>query len=486
MTDLPEHVVGAPTWSSMLAAWRGRDDPAVVTDTTTWSGNELLARAAGAAAHLRAVTDHERPVPALLTSTPAAVAYVVAGADCGRPLAPLGPRLTANELGPCLAGLRSDVLLTEPDFVPLADELARGRALHVVVVGDPPPAAPPLTLEPEPDSEAIAFVLHTSGTTGVPKAVPYRQGRLAERTRVNTGLCGLGPGCVYASASPFHHIAGFGNTAVALAAGATVAPVPRFTVEAWTALADLHVTHALTVPTMLEILLDAGVLALPELHTLQYGGSPIHPATLQRLLAAVPGVDLVNIFGQTEGSPITCLTPDDHRRIASEGRTDLLESVGRPAPGIEVRIDGADEAGVGEVAARGSHLFCVDDEGWLRTGDLARLDDEGYLFLVGRRGDRIIRGGENVYPVEVEQVLEQHPGVQEAAVIGVPDRRWGEVVRAVIVPADPALLPDHDELRAHTRARVAGFKVPSEWAFVDALPRSANGKLLRRSLKSVR
>ncbi|MGH9262643.1 MAG: class I adenylate-forming enzyme family protein, partial [Acidimicrobiales bacterium] len=131
-------------------------------------------------------------------------------------------------------------------------------------------------------------------------------------------------------------------------------------------------------------------------------------------------------------------------------------------------------------------LLLVDDEGWLRTGDLGRLDDEDFLFLVGRRGDRIIRGGENVYPVEVEQVLEQHPGVQEAAVIGVPDRRWGEVVRAVIVPADPALLPDHDELRAHTRARVAGFKVPTEWAFVAALPRSANGKLLRRTLKSVR
>lgn len=484
MSDLPDHLARAPTWSSMLASWRKRDDPAVVTGTAVWSGDELLARAAGAAAHLRAVTDHERPVPALLTSTPAAVAYVVAGADCGRPLAPLGPRLTANELGPCIDSLGSDVLCTEPAFVPLAEELARGRAVRVVVVGDPPPASPPLALEPHP--EAISFVLHTSGTTGVPKAVPYRQGRLAERTRLNTGLCGLGPGCVYASASPVHHIAGFGNHAVALAAGATLAPVPRFTVEAWTALADLHVTHALTVPTMLEILLDAGVLPLPELRTLQYGGSPIHPIALQRLLATVPGVDLVNIFGQTEGSPITCLTPDDHRRIVVDGRADLLESVGRPAPGIELRIADADEAGVGEVTARGRHLFLVDDDGWLRTGDLGRLDDEGYLFLVGRRGERIIRGGENVYPVEVEQVLEKHPGVREAAVVGIPDQRWGEVVRAAIVPADPALPPDLDDLRAHTRALVAGFKVPTEWAFVDSLPRNASGKLLRRSLKSVR
>jgi len=265
-----------------------------------------------------------------------------------------------------------------------------------------------------------------------------------------------------------------------------LAPFPRFTVEAWTTLADLHVTHALTVPTILEILLDAGGVALPELRTLQYGGSPIHPVTLQRLLAAVPGVDLVNIFGQTEGSPITCLTPDDHRRIAVDGRAELLASVGRAAPGVELRIDDADDAGNGEVVARGSHLFLVDDEGWLRTGDLGRLDDDGYLFLVGRQGDRIIRGGENVYPVEVEHALEQHPGVHEAAVVGVPDQRWGEVVRAVIVPADPGHPPAADELRAHTRALVAGYKVPTEWAFVDALPRNASGKLLRRQIESVR
>ena len=123
-----------------------------------------------------------------------------------------------------------------------------------------------------------------------------------------------------------------------------------------------------------------------------------------------------------------------------------------------------------------------DADGWLRTGDLGRLDDEGYLTLVGRRGDKIIRGGENVYPMEVEQTLERHPAVREAAVVGVPDRRWGELVHAFIVPEESTAPPDPEELRRFLRASLAGFKVPTGWTFVAELPRNANGKLLRRQL----
>jgi acyl-CoA synthetase (AMP-forming)/AMP-acid ligase II len=208
----------------------------------------------------------------------------------------------------------------------------------------------------------------------------------------------------------------------------------------------------------------------------------VHPDTLRRTLAAAPAVGLVNIFGQTEGSPVTCLTQADHHRIAAEHRDDLLTSVGRAAPEVDVRIDAPDASGIGEVVARAEHFFAVGDDGWLRTGDLGHLDGEGYLFLSGRRGDKIIRGGENVYPIEVEHVLEEHPGVREAAVIGVPDRRWGEVVKAVVVPADAAAAPGFDELRAHVRGRLAGFKVPTQWELAESLPRNASGKLLRRHL----
>jgi len=472
---------GAPSsWSAMLACWRDDPGPAVVTPQTVWSGAELLGRAAGAAEHLRSLAPPGSPVPALLTSAPAAFAYVIAGASADRPLALLGPRLTAFELAPCIDALASGVLLTEAEFVPLADDLAAQRGITVVVVDTPAPSPDVLDLTPSPSG--TAFILHTSGTTGIPKAVPYRQDRLAVRSRINAGLCSLSTGARYATASPFHHIAGFGNYAVALAAGAAVVPVPRFTVDAWAALADVGVTHALTVPTVLEMLLDADRLDLPALRVLQYGAAPVHPDTLRRTLAAVPSVGLVNIFGQTEGSPITCLTQADHQRIAVEARDDLLTSVGRAAPGVEVRVVEPDGSGVGEIVARADHFFAVSDDGWLRTGDLGRLDDEGYLFLSGRRGDKIIRGGENVYPLEVEQVLESHPSVREAAVVGVPDRRWGEVIKAVIVPADAAAPPDADELRTHVRAQLAGFKVPTVWELAPALPRNASGKLLRRLL----
>ena len=286
----------------------------------------------------------------------------------------------------------------------------------------------------------MAAILHTSGTSGLPKAVPYRQDRLAARVAVNASLLELGPGSVYASSSPLHHIAGLGMLFVALGAGATLLTFGGFSIENWVGLGRRGVTHALLVPTTIDILLEHDALPLPSLRTLQYGASPIHPDTLSAAMAALPGVRFVNIFGQTEGSPITCLTAEDHL-LAAGGRPELLRSVGRAAPGVEVRIEGAGPDGVGEVVARAAHLFVPDADGWLRTGDLGRLDGDGYLYLSGRRGDRIVRGGENIYPVEVEDVLVTHPEVREVAVVGVPDRRWGEIVKAFVVARDRTAPP---------------------------------------------
>jgi acyl-CoA synthetase (AMP-forming)/AMP-acid ligase II len=222
-------------------------------------------------------------------------------------------------------------------------------------------------------------------------------------------------------------------------------------------------------------------LTLPSLQLLQYGSAPIRAATLSRAVRALPGVSFINMFGQTEGSPIACLVQEDHERALAD-QPDLLASVGRPAPGIELRLAGADSEEVGEILARGAHLFKTAEDGWLHTGDLARMDEDGYVYLIGRLGDRIKRGGENVHPVEVEDVLREHPAVLEVAVVGVPDEEFGQLVRAFIVLRPSGAAPSREELRAFAREELAGFKVPTSWVFVPDLPRNASGKILRRAL----
>jgi acyl-CoA synthetase (AMP-forming)/AMP-acid ligase II len=468
------------SWSALLRARIGSLAPAVIADDELWTGEQLMWRAAGAADWLDEVAAPAGSAVACLLSTSApAVALTIAGAATARPLAPLGPKLTVDELSACVARLDSAVVVAEPEFADLAAAVAARTGARVGLVPVIPPSSRPLDLDPPPD--AVAAILHTSGTSGLPKAVPYQQGRLAARVAVNASLLELGPGSTYASSSPLHHIAGLGMLFVALGAGATLLTFGGFSVENWIELGRRCVTHALLVPTTIDILLEHDALALPSLQTLQYGASPIHPDTLRAAMAALPGVRFVNIFGQTEGSPITCLTPEDHMTAIAE-RPELLRSVGRAAPGVDVRIEGAGPDGVGEVVARATHLFKPDADGWLRTGDLGWLDQDGYLYLSGRRDDKIVRGGENIYPLEVEDVLVTHPGVREVAVVGVPDRRWGEIVKAYVVPGDPHAPPSTDDLRAYARARLAGFKVPVEWEFRQALPRNQAGKVLRRAL----
>jgi acyl-CoA synthetase (AMP-forming)/AMP-acid ligase II len=192
---------------------------------------------------------------------------------------------------------------------------------------------------------------------------------------------------------------------------------------------------------------------------------------------------LLQGYSQTEGGPITALTPDDHRRAAAH-RPELLGSAGRAVRDTEVIIHGLDGDGIGEVWARGGHLAAPASDGWLHTGDLGRLGADGYLYLSGRKGDMIIRGGENVYPEEVENRIASHPGIREAAVVGAPHEVLGEEVVAFIVPASPGESPDAGELRRYVRQELAGFKVPARWHVVEELPRGALGKVLRRALRA--
>jgi acyl-CoA synthetase (AMP-forming)/AMP-acid ligase II len=234
---------------------------------------------------------------------------------------------------------------------------------------------------------------------------------------------------------------------------------------------------------MIEMLVRKGLLDAVPLKVLIYGASPIAADTLRQVLEMLPDVALVSLYGQTEGSPITSLRPDDHRR-ASAGDPDLLRTVGQPVRGLRLRIHEPDATGAGEVLAAAEHLSVRASGGWLHTGDLGVLDHDGYLRLCGRRHDMVVRGGENVYPLEIENVLITHPLVAAVGVVGVPDARLGETLAAFVVPANSAHPPPHEELRSFARGAVAGFKVPQYWYTVDELPLNSAGKVIRTELRT--
>ena len=471
-------MVIADTWIALVRQAYDHSRPALSFGELRWSGRQFLDRAAGAADWLDALDlPPHVPVPALVGTSAEAVALVVGGAGSAHPIAPIAVRMTILEATTVVRRLPSPVLVAAPEHAELGRVVAERAGRRLAVLPELPLSRRELFAAPDD----LAAVLHTSGTTGAPKAVPMPQWRLAARARVNGTLCELDPESLYGASSPFHHIGGVGNIVVALACGAAVTGIPRFSVEGWGRLRELGVTHTSVVPAMLEMLLAEGQAGQPRLRVLQYGGAPVRPETLRETYRALPGVRMLNMFGQTEGSPVTVLTPDDHHQAVT-GRPELLRSVGRAAPGVEVRVDAPDRDGFGEIRARADHLFRLDDEGWLRTGDLGRIAADGYLYLAGRRSDMIIRGGENVHPLEVEAVLCAHPQVADAAVVGVPDRRLGQAVAAYVVAVDPTAPPRPEELRAFVRAQLSGFKVPAEWHFVAELPRNTNGKVVRRAL----
>jgi long-chain acyl-CoA synthetase len=356
---------------------------------------------------------------------------------------------------------------------------------------------------PEIDPEHIAIQLYTSGTTGFPKGALLSHRALLGGKDVwrHQDWYVWEPRDVGMVAMPLFHIGGIGWLLMGLESGAANHIMREFDVDAILDLLNRGgFTKAFFVPAALQALLRAPAAAhtdFSSLRTILYGASPMPLPLLREAIERI-GCSFAQQYGMTETSgTVVALGPDDHRGA----NPPKLGAAGRPLPMVELRITDGERrilaAGAqGEVEIRSSANFsgywrrpdasaeAMDADGWLRTGDAGLIDEDGYLFVLDRIKDMIISGGENIYPLEVESALLEHPAIAEAAAIGVPDNRWGECVAAVLVTHDGASVPD-ETLRLWCRERIAGFKTPRHFFFVDSLPRNASGKLLRRALREI-
>ncbi|BBX40605.1 class I adenylate-forming enzyme family protein [Mycobacterium simiae] len=424
---------------------------------------------------------------------------IFAAARAGLAFTPLNYRLSAEGIQTLIERLPEPLVVVDPRYREML-----GDSVGRVMVADDFLAAA-RSAEPAtefPDPESVAIVLFTSGTTSQPKAVELSHSNL---TSYVTGTVEFDSAAAEDAALicvPPYHIAGVGAALSNLYAGRKMVYLPNFDANEWVRLINAeHVTTATLVPTMLDrvvTVLEAGGQQLPSLRNLAYGGSKVGLPLVRRALELLPGVGFVNAYGLTEtSSTIAVLTPEDHRAAlaASEpAAIRRLASVGRPVPGIEIEI--RDEQGnalgpgaTGELFVRGEQVSgrytgigsVLDENGWFPTKDIAMLDDEGYLFIGGRSDDTIIRGGENIAPAELEEVLVEHPHVRDVAVVGVEDPQWGQAIVAVVVPR-PGAEPDPEELRAHVRKSLRGSRTPDRVVFRDELPTTPTGKVLRREI----
>jgi long-chain acyl-CoA synthetase len=433
----------------------------------------------------------------------------------GRVISSLNTRLSEQELGFMLKDSGARVLIVDEHHLALGKSLRSQcpELRHLILAGadaqstdDVVPydaffESPP---QPFPDSrpDDVAALMYTGGTTGKPKGVMLTHRNLLANAKHLWHTVGLRRADRFLHAGPLFHAATSQFVHPHTWVGGTHVVIPRFEPMLFAqAVAEHRATASLLVPTMIQTLLShlrEHPTDLSSLRLLHYGASPMS-AKLLREAMDVLGCDFIQGYGMTETGPgITFLSAEDHR-LAASGDTTRLGSVGYAIPGVQMQI--RDSSGtplqdgeIGEVWARGPNIMkgyfnrpdetnAVFVDGWFRTGDGGYCDSDGYLFLVDRLKDMIVTGGENVYSIEVEQVIASHPAVAEVAVLGVPDESWGERVHAIVV-----LQTGHEvteqELTDHCRQRIGRYKVPKSWEIRTApLPKSGVGKIRKKDLR---
>lgn len=424
---------------------------------------------------------------------------IFASARAGLAFTPINYRLSADGIQALIERLPEPLVIVDSRYRDAVGESSKRVLLSDEFLATARSAEPAAEF---PDPESVAIVLFTSGTTSQPKAVELSHNNLTSYITGSVEFDSAQPDDAALICVPPYHIAGVSAALSNLYAGRKMVYLPNFDAAEWVRLVNAEqVTTATVVPTMLDRIitaLEADGHELPSLRNLAYGGSKVGLPLVRRALELLPGVGFVNAYGLTEtSSTIAVLTPDDHR--AAQGASESavvkrLGSVGRPVPGIELEI--RDDEGkvlppgeTGELFVRGEQVSgrytgigsVLDENGWFGTKDIAMLDEEGYLFIGGRSDDTIIRGGENIAPAELEEVLVEHPQVRDVAVVGVEDPQWGQAIVAVVVPR-PGAEPDPEELREHVRKSLRGSRTPDRVVFRDELPTTPTGKVLRREI----
>ncbi|WP_445488785.1 long-chain-fatty-acid--CoA ligase [Rhodopseudomonas sp. RCAM05734] len=436
----------------------------------------------------------------------------------GAVIVPTNVRWSAAEIADSLVDCRASALVVDATFAAMGVDLVKAMPatvkltlIHADDVAGPSEAHDYERLvagsAPVPDAmrgrEDLAGIFYTGGTTGRSKGVMLSHGNIVANSLHMLAEGFLPDGTIYLNAAPMFHVANGGAMFAQLISGGTNVIVRMFNPELVMQVIEKEkVTSTLIVPTMIQMLTDHPNFHTADLSSMEqimYGASPINQALLNRAMAGLPNVEFHQLYGMTELSPLATHLPW-HQHFGEEATAkNRQRACGRAAIGCEVRIVGPDRkpvgtGEVGEVAVRGDNVMMgywerpeetakAVIDGWMHTGDGGYMDEEGYVYLVDRMKDMIISGGENVYSIEVENVVAQHPAVAQCAVIGIPDPQWGETVHAIVIAKAGAQL-NAAELVAFCKDRIAGYKCPrSIDVRSEPFPLSGAGKVLKRELR---